>query len=113
MAQLAAFAPAVGVLSQIGTASQGANITVGVSSTNASIDATGRYNQYRFVNNGPNVIFLAGSASGAAAPVATTSSTWVMLGNTVEVFTLPPNCQVAAIAAATGNTLSVIPGEGI
>ena len=118
MASNVAFGPSPAVLAQGGTLAQGVAITVTGTATNSAIDTSQRYQNFRFVNVGTNTIYLAAAAPSSqnpnyATPVATTSSTWVMLGNTVEVFTLPPNCVVSVIASTTGNTLYIIPGEGL
>lgn len=100
MANFAAFQP------------QGApvNITVGTSSSGAQVTGDNAI-QYRFVNNGANVIYW--TYSSVAIPTAVVATGIASMPNTVEVFTLPPNVFIAAIASATGNTLQVTPGEGI
>jgi len=61
----------------------------------------------RIANNGSNPVFL------SFVTTATTTQGMCMLGNTVEVFTLPQECTaVSLIAIATGSTVYVTEGEG-
>jgi hypothetical protein len=69
--------------------------------------------QYRFANVGTQVIFWLAAAPNAALPVATAANGIPMQAGSVETFTLPPNVQLSFIAAATGSTVYVTPGEGI
>lgn len=87
------------------------NITVGVASAGAQVTSTVSAVQYRFVNSGANGIYWL--AAQGALPTVTAANGIMMLPNTVEVFTLPPNAFIATIAGATGNTLQVTPGEGV
>lgn len=93
----------------------GTTVSLAVLTTSAAVPAPAVTNlaNYRFTNIGANTIFLQFAPAGAAAPVAVAATSMPMAPNSVEVFTLPPNTQVAAIAAATGNTLYVTPGEGL
>jgi hypothetical protein len=100
MANFAAFQP------------QGAPVNITVTASSGGSQVTGdNAIQYRFVNNGTNVIYWL--AAQGALPTVTTSNGIAMLPNTVEVFTLSPNAFIATIAVATGNTLQVTPGEGV
>lgn len=88
------------------------SLAVTGSSQTLNTDTEGRLIHFRLVNAGTQTIFLE-FGSNMTSPTASTSTSLPMLANTVEVFTLPPKCIVAAIAATTGSTLYVTPGEGI
>jgi hypothetical protein len=93
----------------------GATVSLAVLTTSAAVPAIANQTlaNFRLANVGSNTVFLAFAPQGAAAPVATTATGMPMIGNSEEVFTLPPGTQIAAIAAATGNTLYVTAGEGL
>lgn len=64
---------------------------------------------YRFVVDGPQSIAWAYGANGNL----TLSNGVFMLGNTVETFLVPQGTTtISVIAAATGSTLRLIPGDG-
>lgn len=87
------------------------SITVtGTASASTAADTSGAWTQYRLVNSGSNITYIA-IGSSTDTPVATTSH-MPMLGNTVEVFTAQPNANFSAIGT-TGNTLYITPGEGL
>lgn len=92
--------------------------TVNVTVTNSSaavptIDSAARMTQFRLANVGTQTVFFLAAAVGQPAPTATVANGVPLLPNTVETFTLPPNAQIAAIAAAGGSVLYVTAGEGM
>ena len=96
---------------------KGLNKTVSLAVTGASqtITTDTGYivgNQVRIANVGTKTVFLEFGASGTT-PTAATATSIPMLANTVEVFTVPPLCVVAAIASDTGSTIYITPGEGL
>ncbi len=75
--------------------------------------SSGKYSVYRFANIGTQPIYWLPYAAGIAVVAVTTATGIPMLAGAVETFTLPVNVQVSVIAASTGSTLSITPGEGI
>ena len=88
------------------------NLTVGTTSSAVIADTNGNRTQYRIANLGSNTVYFTYGPPGTT-PTASLTTSVAMLGGTVEVFTLPANAVIAAIAAATGNTLNITPGEGL
>ncbi len=89
------------------------NAAVGTSSSFIDLSAiTPGVCAIRVANVGANVIFIEQVEAAATAASVTTSVP--ILPNTVEVFTFPNDkIGVAVIAAATGNTVYITPGEGL
>jgi hypothetical protein len=93
-------------------------VAVGTSATALAINTSAvsaSQVQYWIENNGSNWIYweaAANAATGAAAPTASTTTSPGIPPNTVVVVTAPPAAQFSFIAAATGNTVGVTPGEG-
>lgn len=55
----------------------------------------------------------AATATAAVIPVnGTPANGWPVLANTSQTITLPPGAWITTIAAATGSTLYVTPGDG-
>src|ERR1700693_948748 len=86
------------------------SLTVGVSSTNVAItQAQVGTQSVRLTNVGSNVVFF---TFGKDSTIAATNTDVPVLPNSVETFLLPKDITyIAAIAAATGNTLYVTTGE--
>jgi hypothetical protein len=86
------------------------SLTVGVASTNVAITQSGVGTQsIRLTNVGSNVVFFnLGKDNTTAAGLTDVP----LLPNSVETFLLPNDITyIAAIAAATGNTLYITTGE--
>jgi hypothetical protein len=91
------------------------NLAVGTTSSSVSsipaTDTSSRTYQYLITNVGAGVVFIEiGTAENLAASLTTSVP---VLQNTSQVFTGPPGAVIAAIAAATGNTLYITRGEGL
>jgi len=91
----------------------------GVQVTNYSGDGIGQF-VYRFVNSGSAPVAIgigatAGEAqSNAVVPTAGAGNRClVLLGGSIEVFTLPPGTFLSAICAVGAQAVYVVPGEGI
>ncbi len=97
-------------------------VTVGTASANAQLplrEPSGLSQgtvEVRLLNVGTNVVFVAwatGAPPTAVAPVSGTPQNSIpLLPNSSEVFLLPDGAYLAAIAAATGNTLYASVGQG-
>lgn len=87
------------------------NLTVGTATANVAITRAGLGTQsIRLTNIGANVIFFTLGKDNTATASLTTSVP--VLPNSVETFLLPNDMSyIAAISAATGNTLYVTTGE--
>jgi len=98
-AQNASFTPSAGNTVRIAATAASAPATLAIQSA-----------QVRFVNTGPNKVFV---RWGVGAQTALTTDTPIASGAT-EVFTKPPGAlDIAAICDATETaTLFVTPGEG-
>lgn len=89
-------------------------VTASVTTTTLATGMTAKAAQnaecYLFTNSGANTVFF----SWTNANVTTSNGTPV-LPNTAQTFKGPPvaNATLYVIAAATGNTLFVTPGEGL
>jgi hypothetical protein len=90
------------------------NLAVTASSTTVSTIPTGGAQvadcNYRIANIGTNVVFI---EIGVGTPTAALATSMPLLPNAVESFTGPPGATIAAIAASTGNTIYITPGEGL
>lgn len=88
-----------------------ANLTVGTSSSNVLIPLGGIGNKsIRVFNSGTNVVFFKLGTGNTTSASASTDTP--LLPNSVETFFLQNEVTyIAAIAAGTGNTLYVTPGE--
>lgn len=103
MSQVSAFSPTGGCTS----------LAVTASSQTLTPDASGMMSQYRILVDGTVKVFIRFGAAGSS-PVATVADPSIPLfPGVVEVFTLPPGVVIAAIAASTGSTIYVTPGEGM
>jgi len=94
--------------------SDGTNVNIAVDVASARIQVTSAVSggQVRLMNSGTNVVFVKFGDS----TVVATNANLALLPNSVEVFTVPGNCPnlyVAAIAAASGNTLYISAGDGV
>lgn len=107
---LSPFQPAGGNKSQ--------KVAVGAASTALAMNTSGdsaSQTQYWIENVGVNWIYweaAGNAASGGVAPTASVTTSPGIPPNSVVVVTAPPAAQFAFIAAATGNTVGVTPGEG-
>jgi hypothetical protein len=92
-----------------------AALTVGTSTANVAIPSGGAY-QVRLVNVGSNVVYIAigtDDTVAAVVPVAGTPSPGIpLLPNSERILSIGTATYIAAIAAATGNTLFITPGSG-
>lgn len=98
-----------------GASGNTASLAVTGTAQNLNCDVTaapGQFTQYRVEIAGTqNVTISVGSTTNA--PSAAVVGNYVeMLGNTVEVFTWPPNARISAIAGTTGSTLRCTAGYG-
>lgn len=95
---------------------QGVNNTVNIAVTAASqllaIPNTAQGTRsIRVLNSGSQTIFLDFVTTSGTAALATSMP---MIGNSAEVFTFANDIShVAVIAAATGSTMYITPGEGL
>ena len=90
-----------------------ANVTVTTSSASVTVNSGIQVPRSLYlVNVGTQTVFVAfgNSVTGATAAAATGLP---LLPNTAKVFDVPGTQVVAAIAAATGSTLYITPGEGV
>jgi archaellum component FlaF (FlaF/FlaG flagellin family) len=87
------------------TVTQYLAVTAGAASITLNVTAGTR--QVRVVNNGTTAIWLAFDTT------ATTTQGMVMLGNTVESFTLPQQCSsISVISTGAAGTVAVTTGNG-
>jgi hypothetical protein len=100
---------------------QGNTVNQAVTASTANFQVPGNANQtsYLFTNVGANTVFFAfGTTTPGSNPAASTVTVSATTGtpllpNTAQTFSGPANAWVAVIAAATGNTLYVTPGDGL
>ena len=95
------------------SASPTSALTVGTASSNMAIGAGGHV---LLTNSGANVVYIALGTDNtvvAVAPVAGTPAQGIpLLPNSQTILYAGTGTYIAAISAATGNTLFVTPGSG-
>lgn len=89
-----------------GTVTQTLAVTAGAASI--TLNNTAGTRAVRVVNNGSTAVWL------AFGTTATTTDGMIMLGNTVESFTLPQACSaISFISTGVAGTVYVTTGEGM
>ena len=96
------------------SAAETAALTVGTASANVAIPSGGRH--LLLTNSGSNVVYIAlgtDNTVSAAIPASGAPASGIpLLPNSQTILYAGTGTYVAAIAAATGNTLFVTPGNG-